>query len=223
MKILLMEDDPDTSSFIKIGLERNDFLVDLACDSEIGEKWALSRTYDIIILDVIVPGINGFELCKKIRDHHIITPVLILTSLNAIEDKIIGLESGADDYLPKPFHFQELLARLRALYRRSKEFQVNALLTVSDLQVDTVMKKVTRGSHEIKLTAKEYKLLELLVNQKGKVFERAEISERIWGNTFDTGTNVIDVHINSLRNKIDKEFSQKLIHTVVGLGYSISE
>jgi len=218
-----MEDDPDISAFIKMGLEKNNCIVDVTYDSAMAEKLALKKKYDVIILDVIVPGINGFELCRKLRNNHIKTPVLMLTSLDSTEDKVTGFDYGADDYLLKPFQFQELLARIRALDRRSKDSFVAPVLRISDLEIDTISKKVKRDNKEIKLTAREYKILELLANNRGKVFDRIEIIEKIWGNSFDTGTNVIDVHINSLRNKIDKDFSQKLIHTFIGMGYALDE
>lgn len=223
MKILLVEDDPKISSFVRIGLESNLFIVDTAYDSTIGENLALSRKYDIIILDVIIPGISGFELCKKIRNNHILTPVIMLTSLDSVEDKVSGFDCGADDYLTKPFSFQELLARIRALNRRNKEALVNPNLKVLDLELDSITKKVRRNNKEINLTATEYKILELLLSNKGKVFDRVLIAEKIWGFSFNSGTNVIDVHINSLRKKIDKDFSQKLIHTKKGFGYLLSE
>jgi len=223
MKILLVEDDPKISSFVRIGLESNQCIVDTAYDSTIGEKLALSRKYDIIILDVIIPGISGFELCKKIRNNNILTPVIMLTSLDSIEDKVSGFDCGADDYLVKPFSFQELLARIKALNRRNKEAIVNPNLKVLDLELDSITKKVRRNNKEINLTATEYKILELLLSNKGKVFDRILIAEKIWGFSFNSGTNVIDVHINSLRKKIDKDFSQKLIHTKKGFGYLLSE
>jgi DNA-binding response OmpR family regulator len=223
MKILLVEDDPKISSFVRIGLESNLFIVDTAYDSTMGEKLALSRKYDIIILDVIIPGISGFELCKKIRNNYILTPVIMLTSLDSVEDKVSGFDCGADDYLTKPFSFQELLARIRALNRRNKETLVNPKLKVLDLELDSITKKVSRNNMEINLTATEYKILELLLSNKGKVFDRILITEKIWGFSFNSGTNVIDVHINSLRKKIDKDFSQKLIHTKIGFGYLLSE
>jgi two-component system copper resistance phosphate regulon response regulator CusR len=223
MKILLVEDDPKISSFVKIGLESNNCLVDIAYDSAIGEKLALSRKYDIIILDVVIPGISGFDLCKKIRNNNNLTPVIILTSLDSIDDKLTGFDCGADDYLVKPFSFQELFARIKALIRRNKENIVNPVLKVLDLEVDSISKKVKRDEKEINLTATEYKILELLLSNKGKVFNRMNIAEKIWGFSFNSGTNVIDVHINSLRNKIDKEFTQKLIHTKKGFGYVLSE
>src|SRR5512138_3667972 len=223
MKILLVEDDPKISSFVKIGLESNDCIVDSAYDSMIGEKLALSKKYDLIILDVVIPGISGFELCKKIRNNNILTPVLMLTSLDSIEDKLTGFECGADDYLLKPFSFQELLARIKALNRRNKEAMVNPILKILDLELDSIARKVTRSEKEINLTATEYKILELLLSNKGKVFDRILIAEKIWGFSFNSGTNVIDVHINSLRKKIDKDFPQKLIHTKKGFGYVLSD
>jgi two-component system, OmpR family, copper resistance phosphate regulon response regulator CusR len=223
MKILLVEDDPKISSFVKIGLESNNCLVDIAYDSTIGEKLALSRKYDVIILDVVIPGISGFDLCKKIRNNNNLTPVIMLTSLDSIDDKLTGFDCGADDYLVKPFSFQELFARIKALIRRNREAIVNPVLKILDLEVDSISKKVIRNGKEINLTATEYKILELLLSNKGKVFDRMNIAEKIWGFSFNSGTNVIDVHINSLRNKIDKEFPQKLIHTKKGFGYVLSE
>ena len=223
MKILLVEDDPKISSFVKIGLESNDCLVDTAYDSAIGEKLAFSRKYDVIILDVVIPGISGFDLCKKIRNNNNLTPVIMLTSLDSVEDKLTGFDCGADDYLIKPFSFQELFARIKALIRRNKEAIVNPVIKVLDLELDSIAKKVKRNNKEIILTATEYKILELLVSNRGKVFDRIHIAEKIWGYSFNSGTNVIDVHINSLRKKIDKDFSQKLIQTKKGFGYVLSE
>lgn len=223
MKILLVEDDPKISSFIKIGLESNKFTVETAFDSTLGEKLALSGKFDVIILDVVIPGISGFELCKKIRNNNIQSPILMLTSLDAVEDKLTGFECGADDYLVKPFSFQELLARVKALHRRNKDLIVHPVLKVSDLEMDSIGRFVKRDGTEISLTATEFKILELLLTNKGKVFDRIHIAEKIWGISFNSGTNVIDVHINSLRKKIDKNFTQKLIHTKKGFGYVLSE
>jgi two-component system, OmpR family, copper resistance phosphate regulon response regulator CusR len=222
MRILLVEDDPKISSFVKIGLESNDCLVDIAYDSTIGEKLAFSRKYDVIILDVVIPGISGFDLCKKIRNNKNLTPVIILTSLDSVEDKLTGFDSGADDYLIKPFSFQELFARIKALVRRNKDIPAIPVLKVLDLELDSVAKKVKRNDKEIVLTATEYKILELLMINSNKVFDRIQIAEDIWGYSFNSGTNVIDVHINSLRKKIDKDFSQKLLHTKKGFGYYLS-
>jgi two-component system, OmpR family, copper resistance phosphate regulon response regulator CusR len=223
MKILLVEDDPKISSFVRIGMESNNYLVDTAYDSLIGEKLALSRKYDVIILDVVIPGISGFELCKNIRNNNILTPIIMLTSLDSVEDKLTGFECGADDYLVKPFSFQELLARIKALNRRNRDAIVNPVLKILDLELDSITRRVKRKDKEIFLTATEYKILELLLSNKGKVFDRMLIAEKVWGFSFNSGTNVIDVHINSLRKKIDKDFSQKLIHTKKGFGYVLSE
>jgi DNA-binding response OmpR family regulator len=187
------------------------------------EKIIFSKKFDIIILDVIIPGSSGLEVCQKIRNANITTPVLIVTSLDAVEDKIAGFDCGADDYLVKPFNFKELHARIKALTRRYKESTVTPAMKIADLELDSMTKKVTRNDKEIKLTSREYAILELLLSNKGKVFHRIEIAEKVWGFSFNSGTNVIDVHINSLRNKIDKDFSPKLIHTLVGFGYVMKE
>ena len=222
MKILLIEDDPKISSFVKIGLESNDIVVDVAYDGTIGEKLALSRKYDVMILDVVIPGISGFNLCKNIRNNKILTPIIMLTSLDSVEDKLQGFDCGADDYLIKPFSFQELLARIRALNRRNREEMVRPSLKIADLEVDSITRKVKRAGKDINLTATEYKILELLLENKEKVFDRVHIAEKIWGFSFNSGTNLIDVHINSLRKKIDRDFEPKLIHTRKGFGYVLS-
>ncbi len=223
MKILLVEDDPKISSFIKIGLESSDNIVDVAYDGPIGEKLALSKKYDVIILDVVIPGISGFDLCKNLRSNKVLTPIIMLTSLDTVDDKLQGFECGADDYLIKPFSFQELLARLKALHRRNRDEIIKPLLKVADLEVDSIARKVKRKGKEINLTATEFKILQLLIEEKDKVFDRIVIAEKIWGFSFNTGTNIIDVHINSLRKKIDKDFEPKLIHTRKGFGYVLSE
>jgi len=223
MKILLVEDDPKISSFVKIGLESNNYSVDVAYDSPIAEKLAFSKKYDVIILDVVIPGITGFELCKHIRNKSILTPIIMLTSLDTVEDKLQGFDCGADDYLIKPFSFQELLARIKALNRRNKEEIVKPVLQIADLEIDSIARKVRRGGRDINLTATEFKILELLAKNKDKVFDRVLIAEKIWGFSFNSGTNIIDVHINSLRKKVDREFDKKLIQTRKGFGYVISE
>jgi DNA-binding response OmpR family regulator len=223
MKILLVEDDPKISSFVKIGLESNDYTVDVAYDSPIAEKFAFSKKYDVIILDVVIPGISGFALCKSIRNKNILTPIIMLTSLDSLEDKLEGFNCGADDYLIKPFSFQELLARVRALSRRNRDEIVKPSLKIADLEVDSISRKVKRGGKEINLTATEYRILELLMENRDKVYDRVFIAEKIWGFSFNSGTNIIDVHINSLRKKIDKDFETKLIHTRKGFGYVLSE
>lgn len=222
MKVLLIEDDPKISAFVRIGLESNDFTVDVAYDSPIAEKLALQKKYDVIILDIIIPGISGFELCRKLRNSGIQTPVLILTSLSTIDDKLEGFNSGADDYLVKPFSFQELMARIKALIRRDKSEFVKPVLKAAGLEVDSVTRKVKRNGKEIFLTPTEYKILELLLENYGKVFDRVMIAEKIWGFSFNSGTNIIDVHINSLRKKVDKDFDTKLIRTKKGFGYVLT-
>lgn len=220
---MLVEDDQKISSFVKIGLESHDCLVDIAFESSIGERLALSRKYDVMILDVVIPGISGFELCKKIRNKNILTPIIMLTSLDSEDDKLTGFDCGADDYLTKPFSFKELMARVMALNRRNRESIINPVLKIDDLEVDSIARTVKRAGKDINLTATEYKILELLLNGKGKVFDRFLIAEKIWGFSFNSGTNVIDVHINSLRKKIDKDYVHKLIHTKKGFGYMLSE
>lgn len=219
MKILLIDDDIKLSALIKIELEENDIFVDVANESTTGEKLALEKKYDIIISDIMLPGNNGFELCKKLRNNNVKVPILMLTSLDSPQDIVEGFECGADDFLSKPFSLQVLLARIKALDRRNKDIIVNPLLKIANLELDTLTKKAKRDEKIITLTAIEYKLLELFLYNQGKVLDRTEIGEKVWGFTFNTGTNVIDVHINSLRNKIDKDFSPKVIHTIVGLGY----
>jgi DNA-binding response OmpR family regulator len=223
MKVLLVDDDQQLSSFVSMGLEDHDISVTTAFDGKLGERMATSRKFDVIILDVLLPSINGFDLCKKIRQKQISTPILLLTSLDSTDDKVTGFDYGADDYLSKPFEFPELLARVKALHRRNQEGIVNPVLRIADLEINTISKKVFRNKNEIKLTAKEYKLLEMLALKKGKVFDRIEIAEKIWGYSFNTGTNVIDVHINALRKKIDKDYSPKLIHTIIGIGYVLTD
>jgi two-component system, OmpR family, copper resistance phosphate regulon response regulator CusR len=223
MRILLVEDDPKISSFVRIGLESKKCIVDTAFDSVIGERLLFSRKYDVIILDVVIPGISGFELCKKIRNTGNQTPVIMLTSLDTVEDKLTGFDSGADDYLVKPFSFQELFARIKALLRRNSDGHSSPLLKVSDLELDSITKKVKRNNEEVLLTPTEYKILELLISNRDKVFDRIHIAEKVWGYNFNSGTNVIDVHINSLRNKIDRNHPTKLIHTKKGFGYLLSE
>lgn len=220
---MLIEDDPKISAFVKIGLESNDCNVDIAYDGIMGEKLAQSGKHDIIVLDVVIPGISGFELCRKLRNRNILIPIIMLTSLDSVEDKLTGFDCGADDYLVKPFSFQELFARIKALNRRKSDEKVKPQLKVLDLELDSVALKVQRNNMEIKLTPTEYKILELLMANKGKVFSRIHIAESIWGFSFNSGTNVIDVHINSLRKKIDKDFATKLIHTKKGFGYMLSE
>jgi two-component system, OmpR family, copper resistance phosphate regulon response regulator CusR len=189
-----------------------------------GEKLALRNQYDILLLDVILPVINGYELCKRIREKKPHVPVLMLTALGTTEDKLSGFDSGADDYLVKPFEFKELLARIRALVKRATGVvQTSAIIKVADLELDLDKKTAHRGNSNIELTAKEFALLEFLMRNKGRVVTRPDIAEKVWDITFDTGTNVVDVYINILRKKLDKDFAQKLIHTRVGMGYMLND
>lgn len=223
MKILLVEDEPKVSAFIRRGLEEENYAVDVAYDGHFGRQLALNNAYELIILDVILPVMSGFDVLKAIRAQDQQVPVLLLTALGTTTDKLQGFDGGADDYLVKPFDFQELLARVRALTRRRGKEQKGARLTLADLTLDTAAKTVTRGGQPIKLTAREFNLLELFMRHKGRVLSRSEIAESSWEEAFDSGSNVIDVYVNYLRNKVDKGFHQKLIHTVVGMGYVMRE
>ncbi|MCF8246777.1 MAG: response regulator transcription factor [Saprospiraceae bacterium] len=225
MKVLLIDDEVSINGFINKGLSENGFDVTQAFDGEMGLRLARNNSFDVIILDLILPGINGLEVCRKLREaHQIQTPILMLTALNTTDDVVEGLNSGADDYLGKPFKFQELLARVRALGRRSGQIGgPTNLLQVADLTMDLDQKIVTRAGLELQLTLKEFLLLECLIRNKNRVLSRLDLLEKVWGIHFDTGTNVVDVYMNYLRNKIDKPFDQKLIQTVVGMGYVIRE
>jgi len=222
--ILIVEDEFKVAQFIKRGLEENDFDAEIAYDGFTGERMILSKEYDLIILDINLPMKNGFELCKVIRNTNAKVPVLMLTALSSTDDKLMGFDIGADDYMVKPFEFKELLARIKALLKRSKfTDSYKNVLKVADLVLDNNAKTVKRGSTIIELTAKEFSLLDYLMRNKGRVVSRVEIAEKIWDITFDTGTNIIDVYVNFLRKKIDKNFSPKLIHTVIGMGYVLKE
>ena len=218
MRILLVEDEKDLAAIIKKGLEENGYSVDMAHDGEEGLYMAENYPADVIILDIMLPIMDGLTILKKIREQDIKTPVLMLTAKDTIPDKIKGLDSGADDYLSKPFDFSELLARIRALIRRSGDVK-EAIIGVGDLEIDTATHEVKRGGRLILLSAKEYALLEYLAYHKGHVVSRFDITEHIYSEEFDLDSNVIDVYINFLRKKIDKEFDTKLIHTVRGAGY----
>lgn len=220
MKILLVEDEIKVASFIKKGLEEQLHEVTVAYDGYTGKQMALSNPYELFILDINLPQINGIQLCKDLRAANIQAPILLLTALGTTENKVTGLDAGADDYLVKPFEFPELLARLRALSRRTTlQNSPGTKYKIADLEMDTDTKTVIRSGKKIDLTAKEFSLLEYLLKNKGRVISRVDIAEKVWEISFDTGTNVIDVYINFLRKKIDKDFSPKLIHTLVGMGY----
>jgi two-component system copper resistance phosphate regulon response regulator CusR len=224
MKLLIVEDEPKVVEFLKKGLEEQGYEIDVAYDGQMGEKLALRNTYDVIIIDIVLPFINGYELCRHIRESKQQIPILMLTALGTTEDKITGFDAGADDYLVKPFEFQELLARIKSLTKRTSGIiQTSNLIKVADLILDIDKKVAIRGDKKIELTAKEFALLEYLIRNKGRVVSRADIAEKVWDITFDTGTNIVDVYINILRKKIDKDFEKKLIHTRIGLGYSLDE
>lgn len=223
MKILLVEDEPKVASFIKKGLEEQVYEVDQAYDGVFGVKLALQQEYDLIILDLILPHKNGLEVCRELRQHKLSVPILMLTALGSTDDKITGLDAGADDYLTKPFEFKELLARIRALTRRTSENISGEKLGIADLEMDLVTKTVTRAGKPVNLTAREFALLYFLLRNKGRVLSRVDITEQVWETSFDTGSNVIDVYINFLRKKIDKGQTNKLIHTLVGMGYVLRE
>jgi two-component system copper resistance phosphate regulon response regulator CusR len=220
MRILVIEDEKKVARFIKKGLEEEGYAVDLASDGEEGLARVLDPVHDLIILDIALPKIDGLQVLKKLRERKVPTPVLLLTVRAAIEDKVLGLDSGADDYLTKPFAFQELLARIRALLRRKAETGP-PLLQVEDLVLDPSRRLVTRGGERIDLTSKEFALLEYLMRNAGRVLTRAMISEHVWNYDFDTETNVIDVYVNYLRRKIDSGREKKLIYTVRGSGYAL--
>lgn len=226
IRILVVEDEPKVANAIQQGLEENNLLVDVAYDGLVGKKMALSKSYQLIILDLNLPHLNGYDLCTEIRKHNTKVPIIMLTALGAMEDKIQGFDTGADDYIVKPFDFRELLARVNVFLKRSehnsKATSANRL-KVADLEIDNESKTVIRAGKNIELTAKEFALLTYLVRNKGRVVSRADIAEKIWDITFDTGTNVIDVYVNFLRKKIDKDFEKKLIHTRQGMGYVLKE
>lgn len=224
MKILVVEDEAKVADFLRQGLEEQGHFVEVAYDGQMGEKLAVRNEYDIMILDVILPYFNGYELCRRIRDKKPVVPILMLTALGTTEDKVSGFDAGADDYLVKPFEFKELLARIRALVKRSTgTLHTSGILKVADLELNLDKKTAHRGNTTIELTAKEFALLEFMMKNMGRVLSRADIAEKVWDITFDTGTNVVDVYINILRKKLDRDFEKKLIHTRIGLGYSLEE
>jgi DNA-binding response OmpR family regulator len=222
MRILVVEDEKKVASFIKKGLEEEYYYVDIAYDGKTGLKLALSEDYDLMIFDIMLPYKDGVSLVKDVRNSNILTPILLLTAKLTLDDKVEGLDSGADDYLTKPFAFEELLARIRALLRR-KENGKQLQLKVMDLILDTQTHVVKRNNVEISLTPKEYSILEYLIRNKNKVISRTILTEHVYDYHFDTDSNVIDVHINKLRNKIDKGFDKQILHTIRGVGYTIKD
>jgi two-component system, OmpR family, copper resistance phosphate regulon response regulator CusR len=224
MNLLLAEDELSVSNFIKKGFESEGYLIDVSYDGAIARNYFQKRIYDLIILDINLPLFNGFTLCQEFKKERPEVPIIFLTALDSLDDKITGFESGADDYLVKPFEFQELLIRSKALIRRSLlHNNAEKKLFVGNLEMEPRGKIVTRGGKRIDLTAREFALLEYLILNKGRVVSRVDIAEKVWDLNFDTSTNVIDVYINYLRKKIDKDNEIKLLHTVVGMGYTIRE
>ena len=224
MKILIVEDEPKVASFIKKGLEENNYEAEIAYDGFSGEKLAQTYKYDMFILDIIIPGISGLDLCRKLKTQNPNIPVLMLTALGTTDDKLIGFDSGADDYMIKPFEFRELLARIKVLLKTASQVADNTnKLVFGELELDLDRKMARREGAQIELTAKEFSLLEYFMRNSGKVLSRNDIAEKVWDVSFDFGTNVVDVYVNFLRKKIDRGFDKKLIHTRVGFGYVFEE
>lgn len=221
MKILIIEDDQRVATLIKRGLEEQDFTVTLAYDGLLGKKLFSQNTFDLIITDIILPKIDGLDLCKEIRQTNPDIPIIMLTALGTTDDKVEGFDAGADDYLVKPFEMRELLARIRALLKRNANLNspTGFIRKYDDLEMNLHTKIVKRQGQEISLTPKEFKLLDFLLQNPDRVLSRTEIAEKVWETHFDTGTNFIDVYINYLRKKVDRDFEKKLIHTKPGMGF----
>lgn len=220
MRILIVEDEKKIAELIKRGLKEEGYASDIASDGQGGLFLATTNQYDVIILDIMLPKIDGIVLCERLREKKITAPIIMVTAKDAVSDKVKGLDSGADDYITKPFVFEELLARVRALLRK-RDAHTATKLQVGDLVLDLLAHKVTRQDKEILLTAKEYALLEYLMRNAGSVVTRTMVSEHVWDINFDTDTNIIDVYINYLRRKIDDGFKKALIHTIRGRGYTL--
>jgi two-component system, OmpR family, copper resistance phosphate regulon response regulator CusR len=224
-KILIVEDEQKIADTLKLGLSENGYYVEVAYDGQIGLKLFEQHEFNLIILDINLPGLNGYQLCKIIRSRSPHIPIIMLTALSALQDKIEGYDAGADDYIVKPFEFKELIMKIRVLLKRTMDqhIPVGNVLHASDLEMNLDSKEVKRNGELINLTAKEFQLLEYLIRNKNRVVSRADIAINVWDIDFDTNTNVIDVYINYVRNKIDKRFETKLIQTQVGMGYILKE
>jgi two-component system copper resistance phosphate regulon response regulator CusR len=222
MRILIVEDQPKMASFIKKGLVAQGYMVDISETGMGAESMTVETEYDLVVLDVNLPDQNGMDTARHLRRDGFRRPILMLTALATTKDKIHGLDAGADDYLTKPFEFEELLARIRALLRRNHGSE-SSKLRFGDLELDLVQRRVTRAQTEINLTAKEFSLLEYFMRNPGRPITRVEISEHVWDVNFDTNTNIIDVYINMLRKKVDSPFDKKMIHTMVGFGYILKD
>jgi DNA-binding response OmpR family regulator len=218
-RILVVEDDGPIARVVKRGLEQAGFRVDVADDGENGLRLAATEPYDLVLLDVMLPGLDGMQVCERLRNHRSTVPILMLTARGALDDKVQGLEAGADDYLPKPFEFPELLARVRALLRRDKMHR-SRVIRIADLEIDTTARRVTRAGALISLSQREYDLLEALAASEGRILTREVIQERVWLDE-DSYSNTVDVYIGLLRKKIDAGGAAKLIHTVRGVGYTL--
>ncbi len=223
MQILVIEDEPQIASFIKKGLEAENFQVQLCYDGEDGLETCQEKEFDLIILDLMLPDISGEIICQKLRKKNIKTPILALTAKAEVADKVRTLNLGADDYLTKPFAFEELLARIKALLRRAPEQFISHSLKLADLSLDPKTREVKRGGKNIKLTAKEFHLLEYLLSHPQQILSRIQILQKVWGIDFDPSSNIVDVYIQHLRKKIDSGFKKKLIQTISGVGYQIKE
>lgn len=225
MNILLIEDEPGVAHFVKKGLEEQQFQVTVAHDGHTGMKKALDEAFDFIILDILLPEISGWEVCRKLRkEFSLATPILILSALDSTSQVIRGLNGGADDYMVKPFRLDELVARIYAIHRRHKGIlSERNTLSFEGLEIDLETMEAFRDGEKIKLTAREFKLLEYFMRNPGRVLSRMRIMEHVWGVDFDLGTNVVDVYVNYLRKKIDKQFEAKLLHTVIGMGYVLKK
>ncbi|OIO15344.1 DNA-binding response regulator [Candidatus Gottesmanbacteria bacterium CG11_big_fil_rev_8_21_14_0_20_37_11] len=222
MRILLIEDERRLANVVKKGLMEEGFAVDMAFDGEEGQYLAQSEEYDLIILDITLPKVDGITICKELRKKNIKIPILMLTARATLEEKIIGLDSGADDYITKPFAYLELRSRIHALIRRSKQ-ESSPILKIADLELDPIKHNLTRGGKAITLTPKEFSVLELLLRHKDEVVSRTMIIEHVWDYNFDSMSNVVDVFVAAIRRKVDKNAKVKLIHTLHGIGYKISE
>ena len=223
MRILVIEDEAKAAQFVKKGLTEAGYTVDIAHDGEEGLFMALETDYQLIILDIMLPKRNGWYVLEKFRQQNHITPILLLTARDAVDDRVKGLNIGADDYLPKPFVFSELLARVQALLRRGGNIQQNDILKIADLEIDLIKHRVTRKGKRIELSPKEFSLLSLLMRRQGQTLSRTVIAEQVWDMNFDSDTNIVDVAVKRLRNKVDDPFPNKLIHTARGIGYVMEE
>jgi two-component system, OmpR family, copper resistance phosphate regulon response regulator CusR len=219
MHILIIEDEKKLANLLKEGLGEAGISVEIANTGQIGITKALNTDFNLIIIDILLPDINGFDVCKKIRSKDEETPIIMLTALGTTDDKLNGFDSGANDYLVKPFEFRELLARIKAQTKNKSKNKYESIIKAGDLQLDTDSKTCIRGDKKFKLTVKEYTLLEYFIKNKNRVISRSELADKVWNIRFDTGTNIVDVYVNYLRKKIDKDFDNKLIQTHVGIGY----